>query len=429
MPASRSTSTARRTGYVLIISYLVTTALTVWTFVSFQRSLIELRAADRFSLGGQAFQMAESGIDRGLRWMNTQPSPPSGIQAFDPFGGQICADAECSASYQVTIDPDDNNPTSYFDTYVIRAVGQTNRIPVSRQVELVVRTESFSQFAYFTHVETTTSGAPVWFISSDYVDGRVHTNGRLNISGTPTFDGPVASAATSINYKNGGAPVDQPKFNGGLNLGAKEIQLPTTVSPLRVAAASSGLWLEGNTTITLMDDGTIEVTNAAAGWSQQTMPVPPNGAVFVNQGNVSVSGTLKGQLTVGTSNDVILTGDTVYNSDPTNDPDSTDLLGLVAEKNIVVSKNAPNNMNVDAVMMALNESIYVEQWWTGPPKGVFKVVGGLVQYRRGPVGTFGKTGKLSGYNKQYIYDERLTNMSPPFFPTTTEYDETLWRED
>ena len=417
-----------RPGYALVVAYLITAMLAVWTFVSFQRSTTELRAADRWTTKSQAFQLAEAGIDRGIAWMNAQPSPPGGITPFDPFNGRQCVDAACQTWYQVSIDPDDNNPTRFDDLYTITVMGQTERIQTSRQVAVVLSTQSFSRYSYFTDLEVQPSGSPIWFTSRDVLTGPVHTKDRFNIAWNPVFNGPVSSARSSINYYNGGPPTDNPAFNGGLSLGAASVQLPLTVTPLRAAAASGGMWLDGNTTIVLQSDRTMRVTNPARGWTNVTMPQPANGAVFVNQGNLTVSGTVSGQLTLGTSNDVILNNAVRYANDPQQISTSTDLLGLVAEQNVVVSQSAPYDMTIQASVMALNESFTVESWWQGPPKGTLNVLGGLIQKRRGPVGTFSGTQKASGYSKNYVYDTRLMSMSPPFYPTTTQYVDALWQD-
>jgi len=268
----------------------------------------------------------------------------------------------------------------------------------------------------------------VWFTSRDYLQGPVHSNDRLNIAYNPVFDGPVSSAASSVAYYNGGPPNDNPAFNQGLTLNATPVQLPLSVTPLRTAAASGGLWLEGNTTIAMQADGSMLVTNPARGWVNQQTAAPANGAVFVNQGNLTVSGTVKGQMTLGTSNDIIIANNIQYAQNPATNPASTDMLGLVAEQNVVVSQNAPYDLTIHASVMALNESFTVEKWWVGPAKGTLDVLGGIIQYRRGPVGTFSGSNKVSGYSKHYVYDKRLQAMTPPFYPTTSQFDETLWQD-
>jgi hypothetical protein len=225
---------------------------------------------------------------------------------------------------------------------------------------------------------------------------------------------------------------NNPQFNGGLSLNAGSITLPTSVTQLRVAASSAdGAWYTGNTTIRLQSDGTMLVTNAARGWVNRSQPLPANGAIFVNGGNATVSGTLDGQLTIGTNRDLLIDNNLRYADNPRTNPQSNDILGLVSEQNVVVSQAAPNDLEVQASVMALGSSFTVERWWQGPPKGTLSVYGGIIQDSRGPVGTFSSsTGQqLSGYAKDYQYDQRLSALAPPFYPTTDEYQDVLWQDN
>jgi Tfp pilus assembly protein PilX len=416
-------------GIVLVVAYLFTAILIAWTFFGFQRSATELRASQRWIDTLQSFHLTEGGVDDALVWLRTRPSPPAGTLRFNPFGGPRGLGG---GQYTAEIDPDDNNPVAFIDYYMIDATGVNGPVQASRRVLHLVRNESFSRYSYFTNWERMASGARIWFTTRDRLAGPVHTNDQLNIAGNPIFDGPVSTVAPSLNYYNGGPPLDNPVFNGGLTRNAPSVTLPLTVTPLRTAAAGpGGLWLDGNTTIALQADGTMLVTNPVRGWVNMPQPIPANGAVFVNGGNLTVSGTLRGQVTLGTSNNVIVANSVQYATDPRSNPASTDVLGLVAEQNVVVSQSAPFDVAIHGSVMALSESFTVERWWVGPPKGTLSVLGGIIQTRRGPVGTFsGATGaKLSGYSKDYQYDTRLSNMAPPFYPTTTRYQAVMWQEE
>jgi len=420
-------SFARR-GSVLVFSYLVTIVVMILIAASFQRSATELRASEQFADALHAFYLAEGGVDDSIVWLRTRPSPPAGAMRFNPFGGPRGLGR---GQYTAEIDPDDNNPTAFVDRFAIDSIGQSGRIQVRRRIVHLLSNESFSRYSYFTDLERMAGGTPIWFTTRDHLAGPVHTNDMLNIAGSPVFDGPVSSAADRLRYFNGGPPRDNPAFNAGLRLNAESVRLPLTVVPLRTAAQSSGLWLEGNTTIAFQANGTMLVTNPVRGWVNAPQPIPQNGAVFVNRGNLTVSGTVKGQVTLGTSHNVIVANSVQYATDPQVDSASTDLLGLVAEHNVVIARNAPQDVTIHGSVMGLNESFTVENWWQGPPKGTLRVFGGIIQDRRGPVGTFsGSTGaKLSGYTKDYQYDTRLANMAPPFYPTTTQYRTTVWQEE
>lgn len=421
---------SKRRGSILVLSYLCIAFLTVWAASGLQRSSTELDAAEQYVQTLQAFHLADAGLDDTREWLRAQPAPPSGINPFDPFNGPR---PMTRGQFRITILPDQANPTRHVDFFSVTAIGDFNGIQIARQVTQILSTESFARYSYFTNRERLANGTPIWFTSRDHLEGPVHSNDQLNVAGNPVFDGSVTSAAGSVNYQNpppaGG---NNPQFNGGLSLGAAPIQLPLTVTQLRTAASSAGgAWYTGNTTITLQSNGTMLVTNPVRGWVNQPQPLPANGAMFVNGGNVSVSGSLDGQLTIGTNRNIMITNNIGYADNPQVNPQSDDVLGLVAEQNVVVSQAAPSNLQIQASVMALNSSFTVENWWQGPPKGTLSVYGGIIQKDRGPVGTFSSaTGnKLSGYSKDYWYDPRFSNLAPPFFPTTGDYNEVLWQED
>jgi hypothetical protein len=161
------------------------------------------------------------------------------------------------------------------------------------------------------------------------------------------------------------------------------------------------------------------------------MALPSNGALFVNNGTLNISGTLNGRLTAGASRNVNITSNIVYASDPQTDPNSDDTLGIISERDIVVDDAAPHNLEINACLMALNTSFYLENWSSCGAKGDLSVYGGIIQKERGPVGTFnGSTGqKISGYSKDYSYDPRLASSPPPFMPTTGDYITLSWEEE
>jgi hypothetical protein len=186
---------------------------------------------------------------------------------------------------------------------------------------------------------------------------------------------------------------------------------------MTAAQQVDGLYLSGDSAIMLLPNGTMNVTNEAKGWRDQNVPLPANGAVYVNNGYLDISGTLKGQLTVATNRSIYVVGNLLYSSNPRTDPLSGDLLGLVAQNNVYIGRDAPYNVEVDAYIVALNTSFGVENY-SGALKGTLTLYGGITQYRRGPVGTFNSTtgAKVSGYTKDYYYDGRLLNATPLYFP-------------
>ena len=179
-----------------------------------------------------------------------------------------------------------------------------------------------------------------------------------------------------------------------------------------------------------------------------------NGVLYVGgkvkdlQGDIG-DGGVQGRLTIAASDDINIGGDILYKDRIDNNIDFSDedadltlvndSLGLVSEKNIIVKKHAKgsdgsDNIEINAILMAIESSFTYEDYYD-LMKGTLKIFGAFIQERRGPVGTFDWYGKVSGFTKDYHYDQRmastdpdLPSMIPPYFPTTGNYEKISWRE-
>lgn len=138
-------------------------------------------------------------------------------------------------------------------------------------------------------------------------------------------------------------------------------------------------------------------------------------------GTTYVSGTLSGQTTLATSRDIVVTGDLKY----AENTDGKDVLGLIPTNYVWVYHPVDKNGNevlaasdrprrIDAAILALNNSFVVQSWGKGATNSPTLTINGVIaQKYRGPVGTSGGT----GYKKNYVYDERLKFLPPPYFLT------------
>lgn len=168
------------------------------------------------------------------------------------------------------------------------------------------------------------------------------------------------------------------------------------------------------------------------------------------RGTAGVSGTLRGRVTVYSTANLVLLDDLRYASDPSViDPARqmglcNDVLGVLADSNVVVADNALNtpqntaagmrslgassDLFVHGVVMALRTSFTVENFAGAPAnavkcqtndagRGCLHLTGGLIQERRGAVGTSGGT----GFVKRYSYDRCAAVQPPPYFPTTGRF--------
>jgi Tfp pilus assembly protein PilX len=469
-------------GFILILTYLLIVTLAILGTAFFSRSTSERKIANVDKDNILAANIAEAGINRVIAYLRVN-QPSADLDApFDPFSGTqtLCAEASlsncasstsASGTYSASIDPADDNhqhPTSSRFTITVTAtVGQ-----ISRTLSTIVQTDNFARFAYFSDNEHYGKGErhPVWFISGDTITGPTHTNGHFHIAGSPVFNDRVASVDDYLTYyhtpPNPTSPPDNPQFLGGLTLGTEPINMPNQAIALHTASVQGGMVLNGDSIIVLNSNGTMKITNSQYSTQHACNPcdgvaLPTNNALYVSGGNLTLSGTLSGSLTVGTNRDIIINDNVKYSKVPLNSTfcpagsvdnvtlandgsgrlcsSSASTLGIVAEKQVIVSSSAPYNVEIDGSIMAMDRSFMVENWnldsdsGTGgiQHKGTLKIFGGIIQNQRGPVGTFNsETNSIStGYSKNYIYDSRFAASPPPYFPQTGDYLKLVWQEN
>jgi Tfp pilus assembly protein PilX len=278
-------------------------------------------------------------------------------------------------------------------------------------------------------------------------------DGGSGCSGTPIWNGTKQTNATG---------------------GWQSLQLPPSNQQLLQVAdggvsadtngcyANAGCVFTGPTTI-VFNGNTMTVTNAALAGSPKAYTIagtgtvsPSNGVIYVADGtgtcvayspfgtdysttdnagcgDATVSGTYNASLTIGTQ------GDTIINGSLTTSLSSTDLLGLIADNFVRVAhpvsgtctqnqNNATNsssgiyssmsNPTIDAAILAVNNSFIVDNYSCGSASGLgtLNVNGAIAQDYRGPVATTNNGSSIAtGYAKNYVYDERLQALSPPYF--------------
>lgn len=180
------------------------------------------------------------------------------------------------------------------------------------------------------------------------------------------------------------------------------------------------------------------------------------------EGDVYIEGSLNGQLTVGSAANIIITRDltdycTDSSSAPVNEnPSATaactgsgelNVLGLSAAQEVLISGNTgtagstncsyngvgtpsnpntaepagvwpttcnPQNIIIDAAILALQGSFGVENWDHTPQSGDAYFYGADLSYYRGPFGIVSE----HGYDKEFTYDTRLDYAFPPYILPT-----------
>jgi Tfp pilus assembly protein PilX len=421
-------------GFAFIAVYLTISVLLIFAAVFINQSVSQNNTANIFKRQAAALNAADAGLDHAIVWLRAQGAPPTG-NYINPWGST----QNLGGSYNVVItDLGFVGGSTAIRRYEVVSTGKSGNM--ERVLRSYIQVDNYARYIWYTDRETF-NGTNVWFWNQDHLNGPTHTNGHYNIYGNPVFDGEARSVDDYIRFYNNGnninlsatsnSPYDLPAFNNGFVFGADQSTMPSTALSLRAAASSSGIYLTGDSVVVLNADGTMNVTNSKKKWSNKNMALPANGALFVNNGDLTISGTLNGRLTAGASVDVNIPSNIVYASDPIADPTSDDTLGIISERDIVIPSTGPTDLEINACLMALNTSFYLQNWSTTSAKGTLDVYGGIIQKERGPVGTFNaSTGqKLSGYSKEYSYDSRLVTSPPPFMPTTGDYITLSWEEN
>jgi hypothetical protein len=425
--ATRGSTLLSVLGFLFISVGLVTTILSVSTSHG--------KIAHRQQAMEQAMYVAEAGVERGARHIE------SNIVTL--ANSTILTGSFANGTYKSIITR--INPS----TFSIVTTGTVRNVSRSVTIKRVYQ-PTYAEFALWSK-----QNGAIYFKNGETFNGHVHADDRLYFDvsgGGPVFNAPVTSGVGT--YTVQGGSINDVTFNKGLELNSYQGTMADVdfnsgaASSLRSIAQSKGLVLEGNTTITF-NGSSVRITNSRAGYNNYNYTPSAEGIIYIQNatsgttstrpGTVYLTGgNVAGRLTIVTETDIYIQGHIRYATDPRTNPNSTDALGLISRDDVFVDTMAPNNLEINAAIMATGTaasgdrgSFAVVNYNSGSPRGTLTVYGGIVQDQRGAVGTFNSsTGATStGFAKDYSYDPRFIDNPPPYYPAIAgkvEFSE--WRE-
>ncbi len=301
-------------------------------------------------------------------------------------------------------------------------------------VKITLSPSKFSKFAYYSVSE----GGTIWWTGSDTVWGPFHTQDNLRVNAKPVFFG-KASSKNKIIYKVN-EKTDKPYFLGGYQNGV-DLPLPTEAVDNMEADAMGGLKFEGKDTVYLLfaKDSLKYKHSYNAPYTTVYLPAAsPNGLIFAKNSVVRLQGTVKGQYTIACNSTtsstnkgiILLDDDIVYSKVPSQYLSSTDMLGICAENDVIITNNTPNSkdINIHASIYSEKGGFGAQDYTKGSPRGNINLLGGIIQKTRAAVGQSNGATITTGYAKRYKYDERFMLASPPFFPGTGGFEIVSWLE-
>jgi hypothetical protein len=333
-----------------------------------------------------------------------------------------------------------------------RPTGSTD-VSTWRTIETMIRPASLTDFQTFTatsvsYASSATTTGPI-FVGED----KNGVAGTLAHAGTAKAnlysEGTVTGSTTLLNgakkYDKNSSPTALCKLNNCNPVLFSSFQ--STLTTVSGAAAAGGITLNATDPsnaalsgqnfkvdawkLSFQANGTVLVsscklfsqtvnqrTTTYADYDGTTPPVcgaatshavPTNGAIY-SAVDVLVSGVVKGRVTVASSGDIIFAGNTTYNTN------GADVLGLEAQGTLYVAQYAMSGstLNLYAAELALNGPFEADPLYNNGASGTMNFTGSTAVYGGGS-GAVIFTNLFSVRN--YIYDNNLKFLQPPYWPT------------
>lgn len=349
----------------------------------------------------------------------------------------------------------------------IKSTGWTTKNPnIKRTATAKFGIPSLTKYSFL-------SNDIIWIGPLETVSGELMSNNGVRFDGVG--NAPIQSAkATYTCSTNQGSPCPAVKAGvwGSAAQATKNFwkfpvpaidfsSLTSDLANIKSAAQSSGIYLPPSNTqgysLVFNSNGTVsvhKVTRLASnptGYDvnggthnenidynrrtlQFTQAVPSNGIMFIED-KTWVEGTVKGRVTVAaavlpynqsTAPTIYIPKNIVYAA-----KDGTNVLGLIAQKDIVVTYGAPSTLEIDAALISQYGSAQFF-YYPNHIKTLITVFGSIMTFGQWTWSWVNGSGyTISGYDStNSTYDSNLLYNPPPGFPlSSSDYQQINWLSD
>ncbi len=427
-------------------------------FISSQLSLSKQKLATT-----EAMEIAEAGTNYSQWHLAHAPNDFSfsGIYDYtDPQGSII-------GQYQLQV----TAPAGCSTIVSIKSTGWTSDYPNAKRAVLArFGRPSLAQYSFLTDSD-------VWFGEDEELKGPSHSNGGIRMDGTQNALSTSAKPNYACQPMHGCNPAqDKPGIWGIGNGGPDGLwsfpkpgpdfnSISVDLGTLKTLAINSGYYISSSSAfgyhIKFKNDGTFDLYKVTRvkrpitvrdtesnEWVTESLDIDRetfiknytlggNGQcdarnlIFVEEPKVWVDGVLKQKATVVAARfpeSVATNASIVINGNITRaDPKDT-LLGLIAQKNILVPYDSPNVFEVHAVMVAQKGA--VKRYPYSNTKNKILVRGSIITNKTWTWSYVDGSGHtVSGYqNTESYYEPNLIYAPPPFFPSAGEQKFISWEE-
>jgi hypothetical protein len=302
-------------GIALIIAISLSLMISVMALALMTLSISEKGVSNNQRIAVQALHNADGAVEVArqqmtafsrakidslrLAWIGTGPIIVDPLDFF-PSTGLSFRDDGLGLAVSTTFTFTDSTLHSQSQTFNFRyrsvatgtaSVRGERRVISEGTLRLSASRGSFADYLIFTDIHYTPDGQQIWFHTSGYFDGRIHSNGKLRFAYFPTFEDLVTSASQVASYYNYGRPIDLdadrnrdrdvPAFYGGFERAVDPIHLPSnSFSQQRAALGFAAL----DTTAL----ATSQIKQALGLDPLDPAPVPKG--IYVPNDSVSVTG-------------------------------------------------------------------------------------------------------------------------------------------
>ncbi len=461
-------------GFALVFNVvtLLVFSLIIVSLLGYAVSL--LRVTGQAVNREQAFQIAEAGVNY-YQWRlahyNTDYYDGNASTTPGPYvHDYIDKDTNRKVGeYSLTIIPPQVGST----VVTIRSTGYTTASPrTKRTVTVRYGIPSLAKYAFLTNSD-------VWVGNTENISGEMHSNGGIRFDGSG--NAPIASARSTYtcqSYHGCSPSLTKPGIWGGAATTTSAFwtfpqptvdfsAITANLANLKSSAQTGGLYLAPSSqqgySLVFQNNGTFRVYKVTSlrshstgydvnglahsedldynGRSEQTSvcnpypcQIPSNGVVYVED-RTWVEGTVRGRALVAaaklpynsnTAPSIIIPNNILYSV-----KDGSDVLGLISQKDILISYFAPNTLEVDAALIAQNGSaqMYYFAGVTKTSLTLYGTVGSNGVWTWSWVNGYGSC--VGGYcNTSTQYDANLLFGPPPSFPLSSEgYRQLSWTSD
>jgi hypothetical protein len=339
----------------------------------------------------------------------------------------------------------------------IQSTGWTNSNPnVKKTITAKYGIPSLAQYSFL-------SNDIIWIGSAEMVSGQLQSNNGVRFDGVG--NAPIQSAKSTYTCSSGqGCSSSGETKNGVWGSASQAVKnfwqfpvpavdfsaLTSNLATAKTSAQNGGMYLAPSGTngysLVFKNNGTIDIYkvtgmasnpsgkdvnwvthNESTDYSTRTLQssnvtIPSNGIIYIED-KVWVEGTVNGRVMVvaailpynsATAPTIYIPNNILYTA-----KDGSSVLGLLAQKDIVVTYSAPTNLEIDAALIAQNgaaQFFYYEN--NIAIKDSITIFGSIMTFGQWTWTWVNSSGSaLSGFrNTSDTYDSNLLYSPPPSFP-------------